>query len=226
MEPRKPNLLPTLETIGLFRGADKAVLCDMLGDARAELVPFERGQTIYSRTLFRRSLGVLLAGKAEVRKSSSGDGVLLTRLTAPGLFGAASLFVDGGEYVSEITALQPCSILFLPQDLLTQCMRRDFVLVENYLSFLSGRVRFLNGKIDGFTQASAESRLAWYLLDISEGNEAACVPVSLKSLANVLNLGRASLYRALEALTEAGLIERDGKRIRILDKAGLQSLCR
>jgi len=226
MEPRKPDLMPTLEAIGLFRGADKAVLHDMAVDARAELVQFQRNETIYSRTRFRRSLGILLAGKAEVRKSGSGDGVLLTRITAPGLFGAASLFVDGGEYVSEITALQPCSILFLPQDLLTECMRRDFVLVENYLCFLSERVRFLNGKIDGFTQASAESRLAWYLLDISEGSGAACVPVSLKSLANVLNLGRASLYRALEALTEAGLIERDGKRIRILDKAGLQSLCR
>jgi CRP-like cAMP-binding protein len=189
-------------------------------------VQFQRNETIYSRTRFRRSLGILLTGKAEVRKSGSGDGALLTRLTAPGLFGAASLFVDGGEYVSEITALQPCSILFLPQDLLTECMRRDFILVENYLCFLSERVRFLNGKIDGFTQASAESRLAWYLLDISEGNEAADVPVSLKSLANVLNLGRASLYRALEALTEAGMIEREGKRIRILDKAGLQSVCR
>lgn len=226
MNATEQDVLKVLDSIGLFDGADRAVLEDMVSDERAEPVRFERGQTIYDRTRFRRSLGILLAGKAEVLKRSAGHAVILNRLTAPGLFGAASLFVDGGEYVSEITALEPCTVLFVPQDLLTACMRRDFALVENYLCFLSERIRFLNGKIDSFTQSSAESRLAWYLLDISGQNEAFRLPVSLKNLANVLNLGRASLYRALEALTEAGLIERDGKRIRILDKAGLRSLCR
>lgn len=219
------NFIDLLKSIDLFRGVDSAVLQDMLSDSRAEMLRFESGQTIYSKNHYRRSLGILLSGKAEVRKKSAGHTVILNRLTPPRLFGAAILFQDDEEYVSEVLALEPSAILFIRQDLLTECMRRDFTLVENYLAFLSQRIRFLNRKIDSFTQASAEGRLAWYLLDISEGETAVYFPVSLKNLAKVLNLGRASLYRALDALTESGLIERNGKHIRILNKARLQSLC-
>jgi CRP-like cAMP-binding protein len=215
-----------LGAIALFAGMDETTLSEMVSDARAERAVFSPGQTIYTPDLYRKSLAVLLNGRAEVRKTSAGHTVILNRLTAPALFGAAILFQDGARYVSEITALTACTILFLPQELLTDYMRRDFTLVENYLRFLSERIRFLNRKIDGFTQASAEGRLAWYLLDLA-GQEAGevCLPVSLQKLASVLNLGRASLYRALDSLIESRLIERDGRLVKIIDKNGLQALC-
>lgn len=226
MKTLDDSFIEMLKSTDLFCGVDSGVLSGMLLDSRAEVAGFAGGQVIYSRNQYRRSLGLLLKGKAEVRKTSGGHTVILNRLTAPRLFGAAVLYQDEEEYVAEIVALEPCTILFLTQDLFTETMRRDFTLTENYLAFLSQRIRFLNRKIDGFTRGSAESKLAWYLLDISCGETSVCFPVSLKHLAEVLNLGRASLYRALDALADSDLIERDGKQIRIVDKTGLQDLCR
>lgn len=41
-------------------------------------------------------------------------------------------------------------------------MREDFRIAENYIRFLSGRIRFLNERIAGFTEDSAERRVADY----------------------------------------------------------------
>ena len=212
-----------IESIPLFRGMEPSALTGMLG--RSQVVAFEGGQVIYSAHHYRQSLGVVLEGRAEVRKKSAGHFVTLNHLKPPQIFGAAVLFQPEGPYVSEVVALERSVILFIGQELLLESMRGDFALVENYLAFLSGRIRFLNAKIDSFIQTSAESKLALYLLKQSHGKNALSFPVSLKGVANELNLGRASLYRALDALTEARLIERDGKQIRILDKDALEQIC-
>ncbi|MBQ5661825.1 MAG: winged helix-turn-helix domain-containing protein, partial [Clostridia bacterium] len=44
---------------------------------------------------------------------------------------------------------------------------------------------------------------------------------SITSLSELLDIGRASLYRAFDKLCEDGLIEKDGRRIRIPDTEAL-----
>lgn len=219
--------LNLVKTLFLFRDVSEELLIEMLSDSNAETADFAAGQVIYDESNYRKSLGVLLSGKAEVQTVSAGRLTILNRLEPPRLFGAAGLFQESGGYVTRILALAPSKILFIPQDLLTDFMRRDFKLMENYLKFLSQRIRFLNRKINSFTQPCAEGKLARYLLDIAAEQDSASIrfPVSIISVAKVLNLGRASLYRALTALAEYGYISREGKNIRLLDAEGLKSLC-
>jgi CRP-like cAMP-binding protein len=79
---------------------------------------------------------------------------------------------------------------------------------------LAGRVRFLNRKIQCFTAGSAERRLALWLL--SEEEEVITLPSSLTTLSDMLDIGRASLYRALDKLENSGLISREGRNIALL----------
>lgn len=216
-----------IKSIFLFRDVDETVLFDLLSDKRAEAAAFAAGDTIYDESNFRKSLGIILSGKAEVQTNNAGHLIILNRLAPPQLFGAAGLFQEEDLYVTRIVALESSKILFIPQDLLTGAMRRDFRLVENYLAFLSQRIRFLNRKINNFTQPNAEVKLARYLLDTASDQRSASVsfPVSIQNVAKVLNLGRASLYRALDSLSESGYIERNGKKIVILDRSALELLC-
>ena len=87
------------------------------------------------------------------------------------------------------------------------------------LSFLAGRVCFLNRKIQCFTAGSAERRLALWLL--SEEEEVITLPSSLTTLSDMLDIGRASLYRALDKLEGDGLIRRNGREITLLSQENI-----
>lgn len=194
----------------LFQGAE-----ELLSDALAlGAERFSRGETICDPATAERALGIVLEGRAEAVAPTRERAVLAA--FGPGdTFGAAALF--GGEgYVSRIRAVTGCTVLLLPEALLRQWFARCPRMAVNYIAFLSGRVRFLNGKIAIFTQDSAQHRLYRWLR--ANCDETGCLPekLSMTKLAATLSMGRTSLYRAMEELEEEKLIVRDGKRIEVI----------
>ena len=161
------------------------VLWDGLPDgAAAEIykktftVNYQKGTTVTTEDNFKKAL----------------------RIEAGGIFGCAALFGGEDTYVSAIEADRSTEIAYLPEDELKRFMERYPVLAYNYIKFLSDKIRFLNKKINslGF---GTEQRLYNYLkLQGTKelGNKA--------GLARRLNLGRTSLYRAVESLERDGLL--------------------
>ena len=187
-------------------------------------VRFEKGESIYSCHAFRRALGVMLQGEAQVwRAGEDGRRVVMNRLPAGRVFGAAALFGECEAYVTEISALRRCAVLFVSQQQASDWMRGHYAIAENYIRFLSGRIRFLNQKIAEFTDGQTEDRLVRYFLDHRSGDGRVILPGSLTELAQTLNIGRSSLYRSLDALTASGAVRREGRRIFVDDPARLRT---
>ena len=82
---------------------------------------------------------------------------------------------------------------------------------ENYIRYLSDRIAFLNSKIAGLSAGDSVHKLAQWLLEHASGGAAPLPPMT--RLANELNLGRASLYRAMDTLEVSGAIRREGKTV-------------
>ena len=97
-----------------------------------------------------------------------------------------------------------------------ELLAQDEGFRDAYLVLLSDRVRFLNRKIQCFTAGSAERKLALWL--ISEDQKSIVLPSAIASLADMLDLGRASLYRALDKLEDEGLISRSGRTITVISQ--------
>ena len=175
---------------------------------------FPRGETICGPDTAERALGIVLEGRAEA-VSSAREQTVLAAFGPGGTFGAAALF-GGDGYVSRVRAVTACTVLLLPEALLADWFARCPRMAVNYIAFLSGRVRFLNGKIAIFTQDSAQHRLYRWLR--ANCDEAGRLPekLSMTKLAGTLSMGRTSLYRAMEELERAGLIVRDEKRIEVI----------
>ena len=88
----------------------------------------------------------------------------------------------------------------------------------SFLAFQSNKIVYLNKKINAFTAGGAERRLSLFLLDNAvDGVYSA--DVSMSALAEMLDIGRASLYRAFDALESAGCIERRDKKTIIINQA-------
>lgn len=207
--------LALLEKSFFFSGADEGLLAQVAQDPRCRVSVCAKGEDIFTPHTFIHALGVVLSGRVQVRK----EGLLVSELTEGDLFGAAALFNQREDYAATLTARSGCRVLLLPQEMVTALMAKAPLLAANYIRYLSGRIRFLEGKLDGLLAGSAERKLAQHLLDRS-GDETG----SLTELAGRLGVSRASLYRALDALCATGAISREGKRIRVLDQARLEAV--
>ena len=210
-----------LQKIFLFDHVEDSILDYAAGHPKVVEMQFEAGEVIYSIHDYQKSLGILCNGKAEARRTAGEKQVLLRTFQRADVFGAAALFAGEGQYVSDIVAVKPCIVLFLPQELVEDLMERCPRVAKNYIAFLSGRIRFLNQKIAAFTVCGAEKRLAGYLLQYKT-EEPIVLPVSMSRLAQELDIGRASLYRAFDLLEKAGVLMRSDRQVTILDPQLLQ----
>ena len=205
-----------LDRSPFFRGAEPELLDRVLSLPQVTVEDFSPEQTVYQPHRFRRCLGFLLSGQVQVTNGT----LSVSLLEAGQLFGAAALYNDLPDYATTLTARTPCRILFLPQEEVDRLLGEEPLLRRNYLRYLSGRIRFLSGRLGALAQTGAEGKLARYLL--SSGEPSVHAPAT--DLAKRLGLSRASLYRAFEALETAGLIRREGKTVFVLDRGGLEGV--
>lgn len=207
----------------LFRQVDEIVVERMVTDPRCLKERFPRGSVIYDETHFRHCLGILLAGEVRVDKVTPEGKRMKMSVLLPGeCFGAAAMFQDRNRYATVLTAEKSTEVLFLPEELILWAMHRDFTITENYIRYLSNRIWFLNEKIASLTAGSADQRVAMFLVEHCDSD--GCLHTSMTDLSRQLNIGRASLYRALDNLEEQGLVHRAAKALTVVDKERLRQL--
>lgn len=174
-----------------------------------------------------RAVGILLSGRGVIY-SSDKDRQTLLRFVSPGdAVGVAGLFADKAPD----TRIYACGdgkseIFFVGRNAVEQLMNEeaDGRFRGNLIKFLSDRVAFLNSRIDCVTGGSAERRLALFLKNSPvNSNEEIEIGMSMTALAHALDIGRASLYRAFDALSEEGVILRNGKTVKILSHESLDN---
>ncbi len=187
----------------LFAGVEGAALdfcLESCEDTRAA-----RGETLYTPAQFRRCLALVLSGRLRVTRGE----LLVGELEAGEWFGAAALFNDREEYPATLTALKECRVLFIPQSVVEQLMERWPKIGANYVRYLSGRICFLSDRLNSLSAGSAGDKVRQFLQSRAENSGA--VTLSATDVARALGLGRASVYRAFEALEAQGVLRREGK---------------
>jgi CRP-like cAMP-binding protein len=211
----------------LFTGTDADFILRVLSDPLCEIIRFNKGDVIFNREDYKNSIGLILSGEVEASKTASEHKYLMNSIGPGGIFGAAALFTQSDEYVTVLTALRQSRIVFFPQELLERLILMNPAAAVNYITFLSGRIRFLNMKIQSLISVSAGQTVAQYLIGHMTDDSGRLVvrsTGSLKALSERLNIGRTSLYRALSQLETRGIIKKEGKSIEILNLDALASV--
>ncbi len=213
----KKEYLSAMKKCALFNDIDVELVYKTLED-RCTVCDFLNGETVYTRSKFNDSVGIVLEGSIEIYKDED-RAVMLNRIGVGGFFGAAALFANKKEYVSVLVAKGKSTVMFIPFDEFKTLLAKNSTFALNYIGFLSGRIEFLNKKIDEFTAQDTNQKLCRYLIDNASktGGKWLCSIKSMVELSKKLNMGRASLYRAFEELENEKIITRIGKNIIIDD---------
>lgn len=211
------ELHPKLRSHSIFQGADSNLVDRYLNEKSLRVEEFPPDCVAYSSVSEGIRVGSLLSGGAEVH-TGLGEGRALLKTVALGeLFGVANLYAENEPFPTQIVTTEKSKILFIDGDAFRNFIENDPTARRNYLAFQSKKIVYLNRKILIFTAGSAEKRFALFLLE-HEMDGSVNLPCSMTELSELLGIGRASLYRAVDSFAANEWIEKQGKTIRLLNR--------
>ena len=204
----------------ILRAADQKNIEKFISQDSVVVKDFCSGDQIFSPSSVKKHVGIILSGTAIVSPVSGSENSMLKMISYPDMFGISNLYSRTQPFPSIITAKKNCRVLFIDGDSFMSLIENDTTSLKAYLEVLSDKIVYLNQKISTLTAGSTEKKLAFFLAENSCNGEFSQT-ISMSALADMLNVGRASLYRALDCLSAGGIILREGKKIIITDKNAL-----
>ena len=213
---RMNQIITILEMLPITRGVSEQSIIDAAQLSMPEFLQVPRDSIILSPGQISDALYVLCEGHA-VAYSADPDKHVLLRTFAPyEIFGISNLFTDS-PFATRIVAKTNCSVLVLHKPFLTYLIDHDSTVRYQYIAFLANKTLYLNQKISCLTAGSAEQKLA-YWLDANASDGVVHMHIPMNALCTMLDIGRASLYRAFDKLEQDGFIIREQKTVRILNR--------
>ena len=208
----------------LFHGIDDDMIDTLLSKITVTERKYQKGETLYTPTDFEKKIGFVYSGECVVGRQTSTSVIPLNLLKAYDSFGILTCFSQHDEFPTVITAKTATTVLFVMADDLKLLLAQNSTVSLNLISFLTQKINFLNEKIAAFSGCSIEEKLASYILSLKKKHGSLEFEFNKKKSAEALNCGRASLYRAIDALRSAGLITLADKKIIINDPEGLERI--
>jgi CRP-like cAMP-binding protein len=188
-----------------------------------EIKTFEGGEKIYTPEGFEKKVGFIIEGECLVERiKSDGNAIPLNTLSNFDSFGILAVFSCEDRYPTQILSKKKTTILFLEEKTVLALTKEYYEVSLSIINFMSRKIDFLNKKVATFSADSVEEKIALYLLSESKRQKTSCVILNFSHTAKILNSGRASVYRALDALENLSLIKVENKKIYINDPTGLE----
>lgn len=207
----------------LFSGVEKVDIVGMLEEITPDVKDYPAGAEIYSPQLYEHKLGFVVDGECSVERiKNDGSAVPLNTLKRGNSFGIVAVLSSEDEFPTRIVSKRKTKILFISKPDTLKLIQKYSAVSMNVIRFLAGKIDFLNQKIATFSSDTVEDKLANFLLIEYKKRGSNEFLFNCKKTAEAINAGRASLYRAISALSEAEIIKLENKKIIILDPQGLE----
>lgn len=199
-----------------------------LARLEAMAVPVKAGkdEIIFLQGQPAKGFYVITGGRVKVFMSSPDGREAVLHLYGPGeTVGEVAMF-RGMDFPANAMAVADSTLMFLPRDGLVSLLKQDPDLAMNMLASLGAKLREFTQRIEALTLRELPQRLAAYLLDLAEREDAVEIRLDLTRglLASFLGATRETLSRALSRLADQGVIEVKGRIIRLLDREALEDM--
>lgn len=185
---------------------------------------FAAGEMLFWEGEACAGIFLIIEGSVKIFKTSSnGREMMLALESAPATVAELPLF-DGGPYPASVRAVETVTALFINKSDFQNVCRQYPDVALKVLAVVSHRLRHLVGMVEAMTFGSVTQRLARLLLDTSRqaGGEEFDLPATHQELASRLGTVREVVSRNLARFRAENLIRLDGRRLSILDRAGLE----
>lgn len=191
----------------------------------AVMKQYGRGETIFFEGDPGDGFYMVGKGRVKIFKTSLAGKEQILHIFGTGEpFGEVPVF-HGNPFPANATALEKTSLIFFPREDFVRLVHAIPSLALNMLAVLSMRLRRFTTQIENLSLKEVPARLAGYLLYLAEEQKDESqveLEISKGQLASLLGTIPETLSRIFARMSDEGLIQVDGKRIRLLDREGLK----
>jgi len=190
------------------------------------VVKFRKGDAIIKQGVFSTNVIFLRKGMARIHITGPSREQIVKLVKAPTYLGLPTTFGDKINQYS-VTAVLDSEICFIDLEVFKKLLEENrefssYILMELCKSELEAYRRCASR-----TQKQIKGNLADVLLEFSENlfeAEQFTLPLSQSEIGNWVDAGRESINRALSEFIQDGIIQMEGRQVRIIDKKMLKMI--
>ena len=208
--------------IKLFKNVSAESEEAMIKCFKAETRVFRKGETIAVYSSDMEYLYILLSGRAHLYcMDSEGEYTLLEHYAGDDIFGEA-FAMPYGELGFAVEADSECEVMLIRfASIYGRCpnaCEHHTQVTRNLFELSAVKAQSLSARINMISQRSVRRKLCAYLeyLRDKTGGSRFDIDVSLTHLAEYLCVDRSSMMHELKAMCNEGLIEKQGKTIKLI----------
>ncbi|MBR5439860.1 MAG: Crp/Fnr family transcriptional regulator [Clostridia bacterium] len=209
----------------LFEGLSEAQIKNLLLSLNAKEVKYSGGEEICSYNKAHNVFGVILNGKANVKKmDEDGNFFILENLTKNSVFSdTLSYLATDVNYIS-VYALETTTVLFLDTSIIFNrqpiASEERLTFINNLLLYTIEKSKILSKRIEILSNKSIKDKILSYFSLLAKNNNSSSflVPMSYTNLAQYLCVDRSAMMRELKKLNDKGVIISNKRQITIIEK--------
>lgn len=212
----------------LARGMTDADVRAFLASSKVRRRELPRGGIVFHEGDMPRGLYLLLSGALEIRRdTSSGRQVFLSEIQTPGEMFGEVYEVLQKPYDMYVEAVKKSEVLEVSSAIFSLAggdLSRPALLVQqNLMRIFAQKAYAMRDRIQVLASGSLREKLARLFFDHLADDGTVEIAVNRETLAAYLAVTRPSLSRELSAMAKEGLLAVDGRHIRVIDRARLES---
>lgn len=182
---------------------------------------FLTGETILSFGSKRKIIGIILSGKADLRKIDiKGFEIILEKLSKGDIF--SEMFIKLTDDPTYLVATEKTEILFIDyyhvfNDCKVNCLNHK-IIVNTIIDMLMNKTIQLNNKISILSNRTTKEKILSYLKNEAKGNKKVTISYSMQELANYLCIDRSAMMKEIKKLCDQKIIKKEGRTFTIYQK--------
>lgn len=199
----------------------------LLTEERKERL-YKKKDMVYLAGDFPNKLYFVDKGKVKTHMSNEDGKELITGIYGPGEFFGYQALLQEKDYMDSASALEETQLTIIPREDFFQLLYNNRDVAHKFIRMLSNNVyeneeRLLNLAYDTVRKRVADGLLN-YFEKSEETQQSEGLSVSRDDLAKIVGTATESVIRSLSEFKADGYIEIDNRKIKIVDKEGLQAI--
>ena len=188
---------------------------------------YKKGEVIYREGEYSNTIYLVYTGSVKSFKIDEFGKELILNIHKGDDFIGLSAIIDNSNYYESISAMESVEIILVPKNILQQILENNYKLSLDIFQLINENLTEVKEQLLQMAYGSMRRKTAQTILkfaNLMNHKPTDNINISRRDLAGVAGIATESLIRTLTDFKKKGILEIEGRNIRILDLEKLETI--